>query len=133
MADLTEHFSLTEFRCKDGTPTPPEAVENLEGTAEMLEALRARLAARYGRECALVVLSGYRSLAYNAKVGGASKSMHLVGRAADVTSPCYSPEQVQAIAFELQDDGIIGGVGVYQTFTHVDTGRIRTWKGGFTG
>lgn len=69
--------------------------------------------------------SGYRNPASNATVGGAKQSYHMRGKALDVTNPQKSPGSVQSAARALA----AGGVGTYNTFTHVDTGPFRTWGG----
>jgi hypothetical protein len=40
MSKLTENFSLSEFRCKDGTDVPDEYMDNVRELAENLQALR---------------------------------------------------------------------------------------------
>lgn len=126
MGDLTTHFSRWEFRSRDFAFSA-EAEANLPKTAGMLEALRAALSAELGRDCPVKVLSGYRSPAHNAAVGGAPKSYHLRGMAADVTCAFASPALVQRIARRLQARGLIGGLGVYAGFSHVDWGPRRSW------
>jgi hypothetical protein len=87
---LSPHFHLDEFtdsqtaqrRGLDNTP-PPEVVERLKVTAEGLERVRALL----GKP--ILISSGYRSPAVNRAVGGASKSAHVLGYAADFISPGY--------------------------------------------
>lgn len=125
---LTKHFRLSEFRSHDGAPTPPTIALALQLTAEMLESLREALSKDVGRECPLLIVSGYRSPAWNKAVGGVSNSYHLKGLAADVTSPYASPARVQKVARRLQARGIVGGLGSYPGFTHVDRGPKRSWS-----
>lgn len=78
----------------------------------------------------LIVTSGYRSAATNeALLGeGASKnSMHLYGRAVDITLPGASVEHLGRVKQYLH----AGGLGFYPTrnFIHIDTGRKRVWRG----
>lgn len=122
MGNLTEHFNLEEFRSGDGAVMPTGVPDNLKKTAEMLEILRAALGG-----VPLMVLSGYRSPEWNARVGGAPDSFHIRGMAADVASKTLSPQQVQSVALDLQNQGRIGGVGLYPGFTHVDWGPKRSW------
>lgn len=74
------------------------------------------------------LISGYRSpksncmLASNSQ-GVAKKSLHLVGKAADIYVPGRSLKHVQGAAKALSR----GGVGRYTQFVHVDTGRVRYW------
>ena len=69
----------------------------------------------------------YSSSAYNAQVGGSAHSQHCYGTAADITVAGQTPEAVAAYARQIMPDW--GGVGVYQTFTHVDIRENRAdWK-----
>ena len=87
---LTPHFTLAEMvrsstaeRLRmDNTP-PGDVLRNLQGTAEMLERIRATLGVP------VVVTSGYRSPAVNKAVGGVSTSDHASGQAADFVAPKY--------------------------------------------
>lgn len=78
-----------------------------------------------GRPAPLIVTSGYRTEEHNRREGGARLSEHKRGRAGDIKSPFYSPAQVATM---LTFFGM-GGVGIYPTFTHGDTGRVRFWDG----
>lgn len=77
----------------------------------------------------LVVTSGFRTQQTNQAIGeGAAKnSMHLYGRAADLYMPGIPSRDIGTLALHLQR----GGVGFYPSkgFTHIDTGRLRSWKG----
>lgn len=77
----------------------------------------------------LVVTSGFRTQQTNRALGeGAAKnSLHLHGRAVDLFMPGIPPRDIGALAFHMQR----GGVGFYPSrgFTHIDTGRLRTWRG----
>ncbi|WP_341744586.1 YcbK family protein [Azonexus hydrophilus] len=72
--------------------------------------------------------SGYRSAKTNAKTEGASKnSKHKSGRAADLSIKSIPPDYLRQVARYLNG----GGVGFYpdRNFIHVDTGRVREWRG----
>ena len=128
MGDLTAHFDLAEFASRDGAPFPDDvSLETLTRTATMLEALREGLAEEIGHTAPVIILSGYRSPAHNAAVGGVPGSYHMKGMAADVVCQSAIPSVVQRVALRLQARGIIGGVGKYAGFTHVDIGPQRTW------
>ena len=66
--------------------------------------------------------SAYRCPKHNAKVGGAEKSQHLTGLAADIVCDTVPPRMLANIVEELMKDGRIpnGGIGRYDSFTHVD-------------
>jgi uncharacterized protein YcbK (DUF882 family) len=74
------------------------------------------------------LISGYRSPQSNNMLcsksrGVAKRSLHLSGRAADISVPGRTHKQVQAAAKSMH----AGGVGRYSHFVHVDTGRVRYW------
>lgn len=87
---LSDHFTLAEMTASqvaarqgiDNTPGP-EALANLHRLAVVLERIRARL------ERPVIVLSGYRSPDLNRAVGGARRSAHLTGSAADIICPAF--------------------------------------------
>ena len=66
--------------------------------------------------------SAYRCPEHNAKVGGVKNSQHLSGLAADIVCNTVPPRMLANIVEELMKDGRIpnGGIGRYDTFTHVD-------------
>lgn len=70
--------------------------------------------------------SAYRSPAYNQKVGGAPNSNHMYGKATDLSHPSFAPREVHAAA---NSSPLIGGLGSYSSFTHVDVGNKRYWNG----
>jgi len=120
--ELTTHFDLEEFQSHDGAPFPPEVEANLKKTAIMLEWIRASVGTP------LFITSGYRSPAWNAKIGGEKNSYHMRGMAADIVSKTKTPAEVQAACLKLQKQGVIGGLGSYAGFTHVDWGPKRSWS-----
>lgn len=129
---ITEHFKASEFACRANGELPPEGWDAQDigrlGAApteislelcQRLEKLRAKL----GRP--ISITSGYRTPDYNRKVGGASRSQHLYGRAADITVAGVLPAEVANQAEDLFKDG---GLGRYSTFTHVDVrGYYARW------
>ena len=111
---LSPHFRLAEFASKDGS----DKVLVDDDLVTLLEQIREAAGG------AVTINSGYRSPAHNAAVGGVSSSQHLYGRAADIVVSGASPLLVGQIAEYYLDRR--GGIGVYQTFTHVDTRAIRS-------
>ena len=90
---LSEHFTLEEFLRsqtaarlgREIVPSPAE-VENLKTLCvTVLEPIRSRL----GRQ--IVVTSGLRPEWLNVSIGGASKSAHMTGRAADIQAVGMTP------------------------------------------
>lgn len=79
---LSPHFELGEFLAKGDTPPPESVVATLTALCQhLLEPLRVHLGTP------VVVVSGYRSAAWNQRVGGAPNSQHLRGEAADLHCP----------------------------------------------
>ena len=74
------------------------------------------------------ITSGNRCPEHNANVGGAEKSYHIRGRAADIQVSGVSPVIVQ----DYLKDTYPGmyGIGSYSSFTHIDT---RTKAGRWNG
>lgn len=81
--------------------------------------------AHFGKK--LVITSGYRSPAYNRKVNGARKSMHMQCAAADIQMAGVSKWEL-ANYFRAQPGR--GGVGTYcnTQSIHVDVGPERDWN-----
>ena len=124
---LTPHFRLEEFACKDGTPVPEPMIPKTRKVAEALEVIREACGG-----VPLTVISGYRSPAYNTKINGAAKSRHMKGDAADIRVKGMAPHDVADVVERLQLEGKIpmGGCGRYDSFTHVDVRGYRSrWKG----
>ena len=115
---LSTNFKVREFACKDGS----DAVLVAPRLVMVLQSIRSHFGA------AVTINSAYRTPQYNAKVGGAAQSQHCYGTAADITVQGRTPAQVAAYAREIMPDW--GGVGIYDTFTHVDVRETRAdWKG----
>jgi len=123
---LTNNFSLSEFDCKDGSKMPPEVFNNILLLVKELQTLRDFI----GKP--ITINSGYRSPEYNKKIGGASRSQHLLGKAADIRVEGVSPRELRGIIEELIKDGRLSfkGIGAYSNFTHVD---IRSKKARWNG
>jgi len=121
MDRLTENFSRSEFKCKCGECSQDTIDYKL---LELLQTLRNRTGAR------ITINSGNRCPAHNGAVGGAPNSQHLLGRAADIVVEGVSPSQVGSMMEELM--GAAGGIGIYETFTHIDTRTNGMWRHNFT-
>jgi uncharacterized protein YcbK (DUF882 family) len=112
---VSKHFNLQEFQCRHCgvVKLHPQLVHRLQQLRDDLQT-------------PITVTSGYRCPEHNRAVGGASKSQHLEGLAADVKAAGYSPQEIADTA-ELYG---FRGIGVYKTFTHLDMGeRIARWEG----
>jgi len=97
MTNLTEHFTLEEMTysqtavdCGVDNSAPPEVVEELTLTCQLLEQVRTLLG-----DLPIMVTSGYRSPYVNTMCGGSSTSQHLTGQAVDFYVPDFgTPKQV---------------------------------------
>jgi uncharacterized protein YcbK (DUF882 family) len=81
---VTPHFHLDEFRCKCGCGRVRVA-RRLPLRLEVLRRLRKSNGKLYFPKGVRIV-SGYRCPTHNEKVGGASGSQHLLGKAADIAN-----------------------------------------------
>lgn len=123
---LSEHvsksFKRKEFACKDGCglglndgDINPELIEVIQDVRD-----------HFGEP--VVISSGLRCQKHNARVGGAPKSQHLLGAAADLRIAKVAPAKV----YEYLDKKYSGkyGVGRYNTFTHIDVRANKArWNG----
>lgn len=115
---LSEHFKVREFACKDGTD-PVFVSESLVG---ILEAIRLHF------DAPVHINSAYRTPQHNTKEGGVKTSQHTYGLAADIRVDGHTPAEVYAVADSMLGDH--GGVGIYDTFVHVDVRSKKSrWKG----
>lgn len=74
------------------------------------------------------LLSGYRTPQTNRSLRGAARnSLHIRGQAIDITHPSRSASQINRAAVAINR----GGVGYYpgRHFVHIDSGRVRFWRG----
>lgn len=128
---VTPNFLVSEFDSRCGARYPSNWIhERLLPLCEELEILRHELGGHR-----IAILSGYRSPAHNRAVGGAEKSQHLQGRAADIAVQSIEPPKVQAAVLMLVRAGKLAkikGCGSYRSFTHVDIRPVPslvTWTG----
>ena len=113
---LTKNFELEEFACKDGTPVPKRYYENCKELAENLQVLRDSLGVP------LVVLSGYRTVKHNKKIGGASASFHLTASAVDLKAVGLPTYKIYMRILKLMAEGKMknGGLKCYPRWVHYD-------------
>ena len=107
---LSEHFWLSEFECKDGTNfVELELVEKLEQLRKLLNV-------------PIVITSGYRSKEYNDSLikrgyKASPNSKHIQGRAVDIQKfDGFSDSFIEQLA------SLVGfkGIGIYDNFYHLD-------------
>lgn len=132
---ITTNFDSNEFAQKSRGAIPAKEypqewiTDRLTPLCQQLEIIRTALGSR-----PITVISGYRSPAYNASIGGAKQSQHMEGRAADITVAGLSAAEVHAKILDLYNTKQlkIGGLGEYPGFVHVDirpTPRLVRWSG----
>ena len=116
---LTNNFTKSEFDCKSGEEMPLDVLENVKLLAIQLQKIRDYV----GKP--IRINSAYRSEAHNEAIGGVKTSQHILGKAADITIDTFTPDEVVSIienmlTNEMLGGFYIGGLGSYNTFTHVD-------------
>lgn len=112
---VSKHFRVREFASKDGA----DKVLIDDDLVALLEDIREATGGK-----AVTINSGYRSPEHNAAVGGVSNSQHVKGTAADIVVEDTDPLTVGQIAEHFLNKK--GGIGVYKSFTHVDTRATRS-------
>ena len=117
---MTKNFNIKEFECKCGCKMPEFVKKNVIELAENLQIIRDEV----GR---LDLTNAYRCKDHNSDVGGSTSSQHLVGKAADVKSESIKPKEMAQIVNDLMKNEKIktGGIGIYNTFTHIDIRGVR--------
>jgi uncharacterized protein YcbK (DUF882 family) len=101
------HFQRSEFACKCGCNFDTVDYELLR----CLEYIREHF------DKPVIINSACRCPTHNANVGGGQKSQHLLGRAADIVVQDTDPQEVYTLADQME----VGGLGEYDSFTHIDT------------
>lgn len=120
---LSKNFHVNELACHCGMCRYSHGkiqVGDIDlGLVVLLESLRADL-----MNATITISSGKRCKDHNAAVSGGRRSQHLLGKAADITVGGYSP----AMVFLILNKGPMTnhiGLGLYDTFVHVDTRRTK--------
>ncbi len=115
---LSTNFRVREFACSDGSD--PVFIDS-----ELVTILQ-KIRTHFGR--AVTITSAYRTPSHNKKVGGAVYSQHQYGKAADISLRGVSSDKVATFADKLMPNR--GGIGTYNTFTHIDVRASKSrWNG----
>ena len=120
---LSPHFKVKEFRCKDGS----DEILIESGLLPVLEQIFNHF------KCSRIeITSGYRTAAHDKKVGGKGSGNHVQGKAVDFVAYDRAGAKIPSakIVLYLEDIGICGigyrcGKGTYAT--HMDV-NYRTWE-----
>ena len=109
MGNLSKHFNREEFACICGKC---ESIAVDHELIEVLEKLRVHC------DQPIKVTSSYRCAKHNKAVGGATKSKHRLGIAADIQVKNYpAPDIAKYFRNEYPTQY---GIGEYESFTHID-------------
>lgn len=114
MGDVSLSFDRREFACKCGcgfNAVDTELVEALEGLRQHFDA-------------PITIVSGCRCREHNAKVGGVSKSQHVLAKAADIKVKGIPPATVYAYFDKCYPHGY--GLGLYATWVHIDVRQVKS-------
>ena len=122
---LTEHFNVSEFRCKCGgthdTKLDTALVEKLEQLFKALNCSK------------IIVNSGYRCSTHDKNVGGSGVGQHVNGTAADIVCYDKSGKKISSkvVCCAAQDVGFSGIANIDSTYTaaHVDVRSSLKWFG----
>jgi hypothetical protein len=148
---LTEHFTLRQFVCKQASDYP-KYVAVQESLLLLLERLLAQAQARGFDVETFGIISGYRTPWYNRSIGNVQYSRHVYGDAMDIFIDADGNDQmddldgdgvhnmadinvfydmVDALMALPENIALVGGAGHYQRnarhggFVHVDTRAYR--------
>lgn len=111
-------YLLRDVRAEQVTSIDPKLLHLLFGMQAWMRACGIRQPLR--------IASGYRTAQTNANTEGAAiHSQHRFGKAVDFAVAGIP----SAVLAKLAQRFTAGGVGVYPTFVHVDTGPVREWTG----
>lgn len=106
-------------------PANEDLWANMEQTIVVLEKFRVHLGVP------MRINSAFRNQPYNKCVGGRSGSLHKNFNAIDFTTSAMDPRELALNLRKFRDDDeFVGGIGVYNTFVHIDTrGENKNFKG----
>ncbi len=107
-------FKRSEFACKCGCGFDTVDIDLLK----ILKVIRYHFGGK-----PVIIKSGCRCLKHNTNEGGSKKSYHLLAQAADIQVKGIEPSKVQEYLKDWE-----GGLGSYNSFTHIDIGPKRRWS-----
>ena len=111
------NFKVIEFACHDGS----DLIKIDSDLVLSLQQIRDNFASPVN------IHSAYRTPAYNKQIGGAPRSQHIYGKAADIDVKGIAPLTVAQ--FTETDCKTINGIGLYDWGCHIDTRKTKYyWK-----
>lgn len=115
---LSTNFKVREFACNDGSD--PIFIDS-----ELVSVLQ-KIRNHFGKP--VTITSAYRTPPHNSMSGGTTYSQHLYGKAADIKISGVAPAKVADYAETILKN--YGGIGIYNTFTHIDVRETCSrWQG----
>lgn len=113
---LSKHFKRSEFACKCGCGFDVVDVELLG----ILEQVRQQFGP-------VTITSGCRCRSHNKAIGGAKKSQHIIGKAADIKVSYCSPDKIAKYLRKKYPNKY--GIGLYPGWLHVDVRQAKArWE-----
>lgn len=115
---LSPNFKVGDVSASDGAAyarISPKLINNLEVLTRLAEA-------------PIFISSGYRHPALNAtpSIGGAARSQHMAGRAADIWSSEKTPGELAVLALAITNCTL--GIGLGGTYIHIDMrDQLASW------
>lgn len=106
---LSDNFSSEEFECRCGCGFDDVSQELIDVLQEVRDEINEPI----------TINSACRCKDWNEQVGGAKRSQHLLGTAADIVVKGCTPAYVQEYLLKKYPDKY--GIGKYNSFTHIDT------------
>lgn len=113
---ISANFTAGEFFCHCGKCNPQKIDTDL---VAFLQRFRDKTGYPVYVNC------GYRCPKHNAEIGGSPKSQHMEGKAGDIRNSNVLP----VIYAQLAELYGMTGIGLYNTFTHVDVRSGKKYKG----
>lgn len=102
--------------CRDLEKLPkPQQDEIIKNLTQLAVLIQREVRPRFGNK-PIIINSGWRGVQLNKEIGGASRSQHLFGRAADIVVVGVGFKQVQRTLDPIWP----GGLGYGHGFTHLD-------------
>jgi uncharacterized protein YcbK (DUF882 family) len=111
---VAPNFTVKEMRCPCGCELVDMDVHFMDKLQELRDILKQPVR----------VLSGYRCINHNEKVGGVKNSRHLIGIAADVSTWGMSSEGIYRLLRESLNLGFTG-IGVGKNYIHLDNRKSK--------
>ena len=118
---MTKNFKIKEFECKGNLndcecKMTADVKNNIIKIADQLQIIRDKV------KKPIKINSAYRCEAWNKIQNGSKHSQHKLGKAVDIVVDGMSPDEVHKLVCEMIELGQInfGGIGKYNTFTHLD-------------